>query len=162
MLKKIVYPGSFDPITFGHIDIIERLTQRFDQVIVLISSSTQKKYVFNLNERKSLVQKIFENEKKIVVDSWDGLLVEYLRKNEVRSIAKGLRNSRDFDYEITMDHTNKVLYPDIETFYLISKSEYSFISSTLVKEIASLGGDLSKFVPDVILQELKKQKLGES
>jgi len=157
MSKKIVYPGSFDPITFGHIDVIDRLAEKFDEVIVLISSSTQKKYIFSLEERKKLVAKLFKSQKKVFVDSWDGLLVDYLRKKKINILAKGLRNSRDFEYEVTMDHSNKVLFPDIETFYLISRPEYSFISSTLVKEISMLRGDLSKFVPDIVIKELEKK-----
>lgn len=156
MSKRIVYPGSFDPITLGHMDIIERLQEKFDEVIVLISSSTQKKYLLNLKQRKDLVQKSCG--KGVTVDSWDGLLVDYLKANKINMIAKGLRNSRDFDYELTMDHTNKTLHQSIETIYLISRPEFSFISSTLVKEIATLKGDLKKFVPKAVLTALKKDK----
>jgi pantetheine-phosphate adenylyltransferase len=154
MGKRVVYPGSFDPITLGHLDIIERLQNKFDEVIVLILSSTQKKYLLNLKQRKELVQKSCGS--KVTVDSWDGLLVDYLKTNKINMIAKGLRNSRDFEYEVTMDHTNKTLYPEIETVYLISRPEFSFISSTLVKEIATLKGDLKKFVPKAVLTALKK------
>ncbi|MES2767658.1 MAG: pantetheine-phosphate adenylyltransferase [Bdellovibrionota bacterium] len=154
---RIVYPGSFDPITLGHLDIIERLSEKFDEVVVLISSSTQKKYIFNFKERKDLVGKACKNFENVTVDSSDGLLVDYLKKNKITMLAKGLRNGRDFEYEITMDHTNKTLYPEIETIYLVSRPEYSFISSTLVKEIAMLKGDLKKFVPDIVLKALSKR-----
>src|SRR5690606_10285223 len=116
--KSVVYPGSFDPITLGHTDIIERLKEKFDEVIVLISSSTQKKYLFDSKKRSELVSLVCKDMKNIRVETWDGLLVDYLKKNNLNVIAKGLRNTRDFEYEITMDHTNKVLYPDIETIYL--------------------------------------------
>lgn len=156
--KRVVYPGSFDPITLGHMDIIERLSKKFDEVVVLISSSTQKKYIFDLKERKDLVSKACKAFSNVTVDSSNGLLVDYLKKNKITMLAKGLRNSRDFEYEITMDHTNKTLYPEIETVYLVSRPEFSFISSTLVKEIAMLKGDLKKFVPDVVLKALNKNK----
>lgn len=153
--KCVVYPGSFDPITLGHMDIIERLKEKFDEVIVLISSSTQKKYLFDSKKRSELVSLACKNMENIRVETWDGLLVDYLKKNSLNVIAKGLRNTRDFEYEITMDHTNKVLYPDIETIYLISRPEFSYVSSTLVKEISLLKGDLSKFVPEIVVQALK-------
>jgi len=156
--QKVVYPGSFDPITYGHLDIIERLVQRYDEVVLLISTSSQKKYIFDLDQRKKLAEKICGKYKNLRIESWDGLLVDYLKKNKITVLAKGLRNSRDFEYEMTMDHTNKTLYPDIETVYLISRPEFSFISSTLVKEIASLDGDLSKFVPTEILKAFKNKK----
>lgn len=159
---RVVYPGSFDPITFGHLDIISRLSKKFDEVIVLISSSTQKKYIFNIEERKELVARACKSTANVKVDSTDGLLVDYLKSNQIQILAKGLRNSRDFDYEVTMDHTNKALYPDIETIYLISQPEFSFISSTLVKEIATLGGSLDKFVPKIVIQELKSKKTKKS
>lgn len=154
--KRIVYPGSFDPITLGHLDIIERLNEKFDEVIVLISSTTQKKYIFDLKEREALVKKACDNIANVTVESFDGLLVDYLKENKISLLAKGLRNSRDFEYEVTMDHTNKTLYPEIETIYLISRPEFSFISSTLVKEIAMLRGDLKKFVPEIVLKALLK------
>lgn len=156
--SKVVYPGSFDPITLGHIDIIERLSKKFDEVVILISSSTQKKYMFNLNERKKLVEEACKEMKNITVASWDGLLVDYLKENKISVIIKGLRNSRDFEYEVTMDHMNKTMYPNIETAYLISRPEFSFVSSTLVKEIATLKGDLSKFVPKAVLEALNNRK----
>jgi pantetheine-phosphate adenylyltransferase len=157
-MQKVVYPGSFDPITFGHLDIIERLSKKFDEVTVLISWSSQKKYIFDLKERKEIVQKVCAPLKNVNVDAYDGLLVDYLQKNKIDLIAKGLRNSHDYEYEVTMDHTNKTLFPDIETIYLISRPEFSFISSTLVKEIASLQGDLKKFVPLDVEKAIKKQK----
>lgn len=154
--KRVVYVGSFDPITNGHLDIIERLSQSFDEVTVLISSSLQKKYLFNLKERKKLVADSCKHLKgAVIVDSWDGLLVEYMKKNKIKILAKGLRNSRDFDYEIVMDQTNKSLYPETETIYLISRAELSFVSSTLVKEIAALKGSVSNFVPAIVKKELE-------
>lgn len=154
--KRVVYVGSFDPITNGHLDIIERLSQSFDEVTVLISSSLQKKYLFSLKERKKLVADSCKHLKgSVIVDSWDGLLVEYMKKNKIKILAKGLRNSRDFDYEIVMDQTNKSLYPETETIYLISRAELSFVSSTLVKEIAALKGSVVNFVPAIVKKELE-------
>lgn len=155
--SKAVYVGSFDPITNGHLDIIERLSKHFDQVIVLISSSLQKKYLFNLEQRKAMVEKVCVQQKNITVDSWDGLLVDYMKQNKIQILVKGLRNSRDFDYEITMDHTNKTLYPEVETIYMIARAELSFVSSTLVKEIASHKGAVGKFVPKIVEAELHKK-----
>ncbi len=154
--RSVVYPGSFDPITLGHTDIIDRLKEKFDEVIVLISSSTQKQYLFDLKKRKELVSLVCKDIPNIRVEAWDGLLVDFLKKNSLNVIAKGLRNTRDFEYEITMDHTNKVLHPEIETIYLISRPEFSYVSSTLVKEISLLKGDLSKFVPEEVVRALKE------
>lgn len=158
--SKVVYVGSFDPITNGHLDIIQRLSESFDEVVVLISSSLQKKYLFNLKERKNLVEEscgTLKGAKKVRVDSWDGLLVDYMKDNKIKILAKGLRNSRDFDYEIVMDQTNKALYPETETIYMISRAELSFVSSTLVKEIAALKGAVKKFVPAIVEKELVKK-----
>ncbi len=156
-MQKVIYPGSFDPLTFGHLDIIERLSRQFDEVVVLISWSSQKKYILDIIERKTAVTKVCQKFSNVRVDAFEGLLVEYVKKNNINMIAKGLRNARDYEYEMTMDHMNKTLFPDVETLYLISRPELSFISSTLVKEIASLGGDLKKFVPSEVEAYIKKK-----
>lgn len=156
-MQKVIYPGSFDPLTFGHLDIIERLSRQFDEVVVLISWSSRKKYILDIIERKTAVTKVCQKFSNVRVDAFEGLLVEYVKKNNINMIAKGLRNARDYEYEMTMDHMNKTLFPDVETLYLISRPELSFISSTLVKEIASLGGDLKKFVPSEVEAYIKKK-----
>ncbi len=163
--KKIaVYPGSFDPITIGHLDIIERVSKVFDQVIVLVSDSNDKAYMFTTRERVAFLRKAVSSgvlkSDNITVDSFNGLTTNYMKKKKADVIVRGLRAVADFEYEGTLANMNKRLSPDIETFMIFSKPEYYFISSRGVKEIARNspdGASLKGLVPDFVIPELQKK-----
>ena len=161
-MKKIaVYPGSFDPITIGHLDIIERVSKVFDQVIVLVADSNNKAYMFSNRERVNFIKKVIANgqfkNSNIIVDSYSGLTTDYMKKKKAHVIVRGLRAVADFEYEGTLANMNKRLGPEIETFMIFSKPEYYFISSRGVKEIARNHGPLKGLVPDFIIPELAKK-----
>jgi pantetheine-phosphate adenylyltransferase len=157
MMKTCVYPGTFDPITNGHIDVIRRAQRIFDEVVVLVAEPEEKNPLFTLSERKMMVEKAVGNIDGIICDSFDGLLVNYLREKKINIVIRGLRAVSDFDYEFQMTLINRKLSPEIEFVFLMPGEEYFFLSSSLVKEIASLGGDISKFVPAIVEKELRKR-----
>lgn len=154
MSQIAVYPGSFDPITTGHVDIIHRLSEIFDQVIVLVAQSGDKAYMFTAAERAEFVQREFAHKKNIQVDIFHGLTVDYMKSKGAKVIVRGLRAVADFEYEGTLANINKKIAPDIETFMIFSKPEYYFISSRGVKELAKNGGSLNGLVPDRVIPEL--------
>lgn len=156
-MKIAVCPGSFDPVTLGHMDIINRASKLFDKVIVLVSVNSSKKYSFSAEERVAMLKKVTADIENVVVESDDGLLAEYLKKNNATAIVKGLRAVTDFEYEFQMALTNKKLYPAAETVFLVTKSENMYLSSSIVKEIASYGGEISDFVPEIILDTIKER-----
>ena len=157
MSQIAVYPGSFDPITSGHVDIIHRLSEIFDQVIVLVAQSGDKTYMFSAEERAEFVRKQFSHKKNIQVDIFQGLTVDYMKTKGAKIIVRGLRAVADFEYEGTLANINKKIAPEIETFMIFSKPEYYFISSRGVKELAKNGGNLSGLVPDIVMPELVKK-----
>lgn len=154
MSKIAVYPGSFDPITTGHLDIIERISNIFDRVIVLVADSNQKNYLFTAEERAGFIKKIAEKNSKVEVDMFSGLTVDYMKKRNAKVIVRGLRAVADFEYEGTLASMNKRLAPEVETFMIFSRPEYYFISSRGVKEVARNNGDLKGLVPDFIIPQL--------
>lgn len=158
-MKKAVCPGSFCPITNGHIDIIMRAVKLFDEVTVLVVSNPDKKCVFSPDERVEMVKSSLLGVKGIKVESYDGLLADYVEKNEIDAIVKGIRSSGDFDYEFQMALANKSLAKKAETVFLTAAPENMFISSSLVRQIASFGGDIKDFVPaqicDIIYERCK-------
>ncbi|MBQ8378847.1 MAG: pantetheine-phosphate adenylyltransferase [Oscillospiraceae bacterium] len=156
-MRIAVCPGSFDPVTLGHMDIINRASTLFDKVIVLVSVNSSKKYAFTAEERVELLKKVTGNLENVVVESDSGLLADYLKKKNATAIVKGLRAVTDFEYEFQMALTNKKLYPEAETVFLITKSENMYLSSSIVKEIASYGGDIKDFVPEPILDTIKER-----
>lgn len=151
-----VYPGSFDPVTNGHTDIIRRAARLFDKVIVLVSVNAIKSPSFSSVERVKLISKVVDglDLENVVVDIWDGLLVDYIKQVGAIAIIKGLRAVSDFEYEFQMALANKMLYEGAETVFLTTSSENMYLSSSVVKQIASFGGDISHFVPDCILQDI--------
>jgi pantetheine-phosphate adenylyltransferase len=154
-MKKIaVFPGSFDPITTGHVDILLRALPLFDKVIIAIGENTQKKSLFPLQTRLNWIKKVFSNEPKIVVDSFTGLTVNYCKAKKANYILRGIRSASDFDYEKTIAHLNNAMEPEIETILILSKPELSSISSTIVREIIRGKGNVEKFVPTIIAREM--------
>lgn len=158
MKRKIaIVPGSFDPITYGHIDIIKRSAQLFDEVIVAILVNPDKKYLFTLEEREEMINESIKDFKNIKVDSFSGLLVNYAKKVNSTVIVRGLRAVSDFEYEMQLTFMNKALDDNIETFYMMANKQYSFISSSIVKGVSGFGADLSKFVPKHVEERLEKK-----
>ena len=156
--KKIaVYAGSFDPITNGHIDVLERASELFDGIIVAVGTHSEKKTLFSLKERISMIKNSTENMKNITVDSFSGLLVDYLDKKNVKFILRGLRALSDFEAEFQSAVTNRKLNHEIDSVFVMTSAEYFFLSSSLVKEVASLKGDISNFVPGNVESALKKK-----
>ena len=156
-MKKAVCPGSFDPITNGHVDIIKRAAELFDEVTVLVVTNPDKKCVFSPEERCALIKKATENIPGIKVDSFSGLLADYVRKNEVCAIVKGIRSSSDFEYEFQMALANRSLAPNAETVFITADPQNMYVSSSLIRQIAAFGGDVSDFVPKNIAPEIEKR-----
>ena len=160
MSSIALYPGSFDPITFGHIDILERATHMFDKVIVTVAVNNEKKAIFKGDERVDLIKKCIagkDYEHKVDVQQFTGLLVDYAKKLNATTLVRGVRQISDFEYEFRMALTNRRLAPDIDTIFLMPNEHYTFISASLVKEVAYWGGDLSSFVPDLVAEALMKK-----
>ncbi len=151
-----VYPGTFDPVTNGHIDLVQRSLTIFDEVIVAVAANPKKKPLFSLKERIALFKEATGGYKNVVIEGFDGLLVDYVKKKNAVGIVRGLRAVSDFEYELQMALMNRRLDSSIETVYLMPSEEYSFITSTIVKEAASYGGDISTLVPKVVVEKLKK------
>ena len=159
-----VCPGSFDPVTKGHLDIIERASKLFDKVLVLVSFNPNKsgRTSFSIEERMMLILKVTGHLDNVIVDCHPGLLAEYLKRTGACAIVKGLRAVSDFEYEFQMALANKELYPDAETVFLTTSSENMYLSSSVVKQIAGLGGDISSFVPSAILDDINSRLFKES
>jgi pantetheine-phosphate adenylyltransferase len=155
----IVYPGSFDPPTNGHVDLILRAAKIFDKVIILVMTNINKKSTFSIKERLEMLDTIVKKYelKNVVVDKYTGLLVDYLRKHNINLVLRGLRAVSDFEYEFQMVLTNRKMFPDIETVYFMPDINWIYISSSLVKEIAKFGGDVSCFVPKEIVEVIKRK-----
>ena len=156
-MKKAVCPGSFDPITNGHVDIIKRAAELFDEVTVLVVTNPDKKCVFSPEERCALIEKATENIPGIKVDFFSGLLADYVKDNGICAIVKGIRSSSDFEYEFQMALLNEKLAPEIETMFLATSDRYCFLSSSIVKEIARHGGSLEDFVPAELIDPIYKK-----
>ena len=149
-----IYPGSFDPITKGHIDVLKKAVKIFDKVIIAVSINPAKTGMFSLEERVEMIKQSIGDLEKVEVDSFTGLTAEYARKKGARAIIRGLRAVSDFEYEMQMAQMNNSIYDEIETVFLVPKSKYNFISSSIVKEVSKLGGDISKFVTPQVKQYL--------
>lgn len=152
-----IYPGSFDPVTYGHIDIIKRASKLADSLIVGVLNNSAKKGLFTVEERVEMLLEVTKDIPNIKIMSFDGLLVEFAKQNGANAIIRGLRAITDFDYELQMAQTNRALYDEADTVFIPTSIEYSFLSSTTVKEVASLGGDISRFVTPYVADKLKKK-----
>lgn len=150
MKHLAIYPGSFDPLTNGHLDILQRSLGLFDKVIIAIAVNSNKSTLFSIEERLEFIHKVTQGLKGLEVDTFQGLTVDYCNKVGANSIIRGLRAVTDFDYEYAISLMNKKLAPNVETVFLMSSSEYSFISSTIVKEVARHGRDVSNQVPEIV------------
>lgn len=156
MSQKIaVFPGSFDPITVGHVNIVKRAAPLFDKVIVAIGNNTSKKYYFDFEQRKQWIDQIFESIPNVETTAYQGLTVNFTKKVGAKYLLRGIRNAADFDYEKTIAQLNKSMDPELETICVISDPELSHISSTIVREILINGGDVSKFVPKMIVESMQ-------
>lgn len=156
-----VYPGSFDPATYGHLDVIERASVSFDKIIVGVLHNSAKSPLFSVEERVNILEKATKNIPNVIVKPFEGLSVNFARENHAQVIIRGLRAVTDFEYELQMAQTNRVLAPDIDTVFLTTSLEYSYLSSTIIKEVARFGGDLSKFAPPEITQAVIRKLCGE-
>lgn len=155
MIKKAVYPGSFDPITNGHVDIIRRGLEFFDHILVAVLENPKKESLFSTKERVEMIQEIFAEDEKVEVKAFQGLLVDFANANDSKMIIRGLRAISDFEYEFQMALMNRKLDPDIETLFMMPSLNYSFLSSRLVKEVSMLGGCLEGLVPEAVEDKLK-------
>lgn len=155
----VIYPGTFDPVTNGHVDLIERASALFDQVIVAVAANTAKTPAFTLDDRVSLLNNVMKDLKLSNVNAYgfNGLLVEFAKQHHAHIILRGLRAVSDFEYEFQLASMNRHIAPELETVFLTPAEQFSFISSSLVREIASLGGSISEFVPPVVAAALKKK-----
>ena len=146
-MKRAIYPGSFDPLTLGHLDMIERSAKIVDELVIGVLNNSAKNSLFSLDERVSMIKEMTESMPNVTVASFDGLLVDYMKEINATIIVRGLRAVTDFEYELQTAQTNHVENPEVETIFLTTSLQYSYLSSTIVKEFASYGGDISKFVP---------------
>lgn len=152
-----VYPGSFDPVTYGHLDIIHRAAKVFDKLIVAVLNNTSKNALFSLEERMELLRKVTADLPNVEIDGFRDLMVNYMKARNVRLIVRGLRAVSDFEYELQMASTNHKLNSDVETFFMTSKPQFSYLSSSIVKEIAKFHGPVEELVPAEVEEELRKK-----
>ncbi len=150
-MKRAIYPGSFDPVTKGHLDIIARSARLVDELIVGVLNNRAKNALFSAEDRVSMLKELTSHYPNVTIEAFDGLLVDYAKRNDAAIIVRGLRAVTDFEYELQIAQTNHEIYEQIETIFLTTRLEYAYLSSTIVKEVASYGGDISRFVPQQII-----------
>ena len=159
MHTKALYAGSFDPMTLGHLDIIKRAAKIFDELVIGVTVNLEKKTMFTFEERMDMIKEVTKDMPNVTVDKCEGLLADFVNNNGFNVVVRGLRNTMDFDDEMSMDQLHKHLYKNAETIYITAKDEFSFISSTMARQVVSLGGDGSMLVPEYVLDTMRK-KLG--
>ena len=157
MKKMAVYPGSFDPLTLGHVDVVHRAARLFDRLILAVAVSARKDTLFSIKERMAMARSLAATMPNVEAVKFNGLLVDYVRQIGARVIIRGLRAFSDFEYEFQMALTNRKMAPDVEVLFMMPRESYSYISSSVVREIAALGGDTSKFVPSFVYAALKQK-----
>ena len=155
-MLRAIYPGSFDPVTLGHLDIIRRSASIADELIVGILNNKAKTPLFSVGERVRMLEEVTKDFPNVKIIPFEGLLVEFAKQMDAKVIVRGLRAITDFEYELQMSQTNQKIEPEIETLFLTTSLEFSFLSSTTVKEVASFGGDITQFVPEVIVKKIKE------
>ncbi len=153
-MRRAIYPGSFDPVTFGHIDMIERSAKIVDELVVAILNNSAKNPLFSVEERVSMLKEITNHVPNVKIQFFDGLLIDYAKKIEATIIIRGLRAVTDFEYELQIAQTNRIVNSEIDTIFLTTSLEYAYLSSTIVKEVASYGGDISHFVPEQLIPQI--------
>jgi pantetheine-phosphate adenylyltransferase len=155
-----IYPGSFDPLTNGHVDIIQRGSRLFDRIVVAILLNIEKAPLFTVEERVDIAREVFRKNPKVEIDTFDGLLVEYARRKGASVIVRGLRAISDFEYEMQMALMNRNLNPEVETVFMMPAETYTYVSSRIVKEVVALGGSVTNLVPTIVEARLREKRLG--
>lgn len=153
-MKSAIYPGSFDPVTLGHLDVITRSAKFVDQLIVGVLNNNTKSPLFSVEERVNMLKEVTKDLPNVKIVSFSGLLVDFAKAHDVHFIIRGLRAITDFEYELQMSQTNRIIDPDVDTIFLTTNLKYAYLSSSMVKEVAMYGGDITKFVPGVVVQKV--------
>ena len=156
-MRTAIYPGTFDPVTNGHVDVIHRAADLFDTVIVMVAVNASKNPIFTSRERVAMISEVVRGVKGVEVASYDGLLVDYAKKHKAMAIIRGLRAISDFEFEFQLALMNRKLEPDVDTVFLMPHEKYTYLNSTIVREIARLGGDITQFVPENVAKALRKK-----
>ena len=156
-MKTAIYPGSFDPVTLGHIDVIKRASKLFDHLIIGVLNNRAKTPLFSVEERVKMLEEVTKDIPNVEVQSFDGLLVDFMRQNHAKVIVRGLRAITDFEYELQLAQMNRVIAPEIDTLFLTTNLKYAYLSSSTVKEVAAYGGDISNFVTPYVADEVHKR-----
>lgn len=156
-IKRAIYPGSFDPITNGHLDILDRTLHLFSEVVIVVAGTGHKDPLFTLDERIELIREVVKSRKNVKVDLWPGLIMDYARDNGISAVIRGLRAASDFEYEFMMAAMNKQLNPDVETLFMMTGQNLYFVSSSMIKELFRYGGDISPYVPELVMKRLKEK-----
>ena len=156
-MRKAVYPGSFDPVTFGHLDIIERSARMCDHLIIGVLNNYSKTPLFSVEERVNMLKSLTNDFDNVEVKSFGGLMIDFVRANQADAVIRGLRAVTDFEYELQIAQTNRVIAPEVDTVFLTTNLKYSYLSSSIVKEIASYGGEINAFVPEEIAERVRKK-----
>jgi pantetheine-phosphate adenylyltransferase len=162
-IRKAIYPGSFDPITNGHLDILDRALALFSEVTIVVAGTEHKTPLFSVEKRIELIREVTADRKGVKVDRWSGLIMDYAREHKISAVIRGLRAASDFEYEFMMASMNKELNPNVETLFMMTAQNLYFVSSSMIKELFHYGGDISKYVPKAVVARLQKlQKLQET
>ena len=157
MSRKAIYPGSFDPVTNGHLDILERSLTLFSEVTIVVAGTERKDPFFSIEERVDLLREVTSGYKGVKVDRWPGLIMEYAKQNNINAVIRGLRAASDFEYEFMMASMNKSLNPDVETLFMMTSQDLYFVSSTMIKELFNYGADISPYVPKQVAHRLREK-----
>ena len=156
-MKRAVYPGSFDPVTFGHLDVIRRSASLVDELIVGVLNNNTKTPLFSVEERVKILMEVTKDIENVRIKSFSGLSIDFVKKCDAGFLVRGLRAITDFDYELQMAQTNRIMNPKIDTIFLTTSLEYAYLSSSTVKEVAAYGGDISKFVPPIVIEQMREK-----